>query len=153
MYPKEGRLEFGQFLADPAARVLMREGQIVPLPPRAFDLLLALLQSSGRALTREELLTKIWGDIAVEEANLTQAMSVLRKALGENAQEPSYIATLPRRGYRFNADVRTVMNSGGRERSMVADGPPLNSIVVLPFVNMSTEADSEFFSDGLTEEI
>ena len=153
MDAEKGLLEFGPFQADTTARVLMRDGEIVPLPPRAFDLLVALLESGGRSLTRDELLTRIWGDIAVEEANLTQAMSVLRKALGENAQEPSYIATLPRRGYRFNADVRTARSTGRCEWSTASDGPPPNSIVVLPFANMSTEGDSEFFSDGLTEEI
>jgi Tol biopolymer transport system component/DNA-binding winged helix-turn-helix (wHTH) protein len=97
--------EFGPFCIDPDERILFREGATVPLPPKAFDLLLLLVRNSGRTLEKDELMKAIWADAFVEEANLAQTMSVLRKCLGENPEDRAYIETLPRRGYRFLARV------------------------------------------------
>src|SRR5579863_819918 len=103
---KNALLEFGPFQADPQAGLLLRDGEVIPLPPKAFEVLLVLLRNQGRGISRDELTSAVWPNMFVEEANLTQAISVLRKALGEDAQEPRYIVTLPRRGYRFSAPVR-----------------------------------------------
>jgi len=102
----KGLLEFGPFRADLHAQLLTRDGQVVPLPPKAFEVLQVLLTSDGQGVTREQLLTAVWGDALVEEGNLTQAISVLRKALGDEVRQPQYIVTIPRRGYRFGTSIR-----------------------------------------------
>ena len=98
--------EFGPFTADPEIRALMRDGKVIPLAPKAFDVLLTLIQSGGTPISREHLLQAVWGDSFVEEANVTNAVWVLRKALGDENGETRYIVTIPRRGYRFAAPVR-----------------------------------------------
>lgn len=98
--------EFGKFRLDATERRLICEGKFVPLPPKAFEVLLTLVQNSGHLLTREELLKKIWTDTFVDENNLRQYVSLLRKTLNENDQE--YIETIPRSGYRFLGEVHEV---------------------------------------------
>src|SRR5919112_324604 len=106
--------EFGPFLLDPAERVLTRAGQPVPMTPKAFELLLVLVENGGHLLGKKELMEAVWPDSFVEEGNLTFTISSLRKALGEDRKEPQYIETVPRSGYRFVADVRVPAgNSGG----------------------------------------
>ena len=78
-----GSYQFGPFRLDPASRVLDREGTVVPLAPRTFDLLHSFVSSGGRLLTKHELLDQIWGDVNLQEASLTFQVSTLRKALGE----------------------------------------------------------------------
>ncbi|HEX5708044.1 MAG TPA: winged helix-turn-helix domain-containing protein, partial [Pyrinomonadaceae bacterium] len=97
---------FGPFVADARRRRLLRDGRAVALTPKAFDMLLALIEQRGRVVEKEELLRMVWPDQFVEEANLSVNMSALRKALGERAGESHYVLTVPRRGYRFVADVR-----------------------------------------------
>jgi DNA-binding winged helix-turn-helix (wHTH) protein/tetratricopeptide (TPR) repeat protein len=97
--------EFAPFRVDPEERTLWCNGQIVSLPPKAFDVLLALIQRSGRLVSKEELMKAVWPDTFVEEANLSQNIFLLRKALGEKANEARYIVTVPGRGYRFAAEV------------------------------------------------
>src|SRR5262245_30945745 len=96
--------EFGPFRVDPVERVLLREGQAVSLTPKVFDLLLLLLESRGHVVEKERLMREIWPGTFVEEGNLTQNISVLRKILGEH----QYIQTVPRRGYRFVGHVAEV---------------------------------------------
>lgn len=98
--------EFGPFLLDPAERMLLRDGRPVPVTPKALDILLVLVQSRGRLLSKKELMDAVWPDSFVEEGNLTFNISSLRKALGEDRKEHQYIETVPRRGYRFVARVR-----------------------------------------------
>lgn len=97
--------EFGPFRLDGARRVLWRDGEVVPLTPKALDVLVALVEQQGRVVTKSELMERVWPDTFVEEANLTVNVSALRKALGEGNGKP-YIQTLARRGYRFAAEVR-----------------------------------------------
>src|SRR6202161_3190978 len=78
---------FGEFLLDPARRTLSRADSPVSLTPKAFDVLLFLVQNPNRLVTKEELLQAVWGETIVEEGNLTQYISHLRKALGENSEE------------------------------------------------------------------
>jgi len=105
-------LEFGPFRLDAASRSITREGVNVNLTPKVFDTLLYLIEHRGRVLSKEELLTAIWEGRRVEEANLTQNISVLRRALGESADGVKYILTFPGRGYQFQAEVREPPPSG-----------------------------------------
>jgi len=97
---------FGPFLLDPDAHLLLRDGRSVPLPPKAFDTLVLLVQSGGSLLTKDELLKLVWSGSYVEENNLPQYISMLRKALGDNGNGAKYIETVPRLGYRFVAEVQ-----------------------------------------------
>jgi len=100
--------EFESFRLDPANRLLTDSGKEVPLPGRAFDALLLLASRPGDLLTKEELMDSVWSGAFVEEANLTVAISTLRRALNEDPHKRRYIQTVARRGYRFIADVREV---------------------------------------------
>ena len=102
--------EFGAFRIDVEERLLLRDHDIVPLPPKAFDTLLLLVRNPGRALEKNTMMKELWPDVFVEEANLAQHISLLRKTLGEGPTEPKYIETIPRRGYRFLAKVVEVRN-------------------------------------------
>ena len=97
--------EFGPFLLDPAKRSLLRDGVPQSLPPKAFDVLALLVQCRERVVSKEELLSTLWADTFVEEANLSQQIFVLRRTLNGLSESPEYIATIPRRGYRFTAQV------------------------------------------------
>src|SRR5947209_10824643 len=97
--------EFGPFRVDALKRRLLRGGEVVPLTPKAFDTLLVLVERSGRVVEKDDLMERVWPGVAVEENNLTQNVSALRKALGERREEPQYIATVPGLGYRFIASV------------------------------------------------
>src|SRR5262245_62243338 len=99
--------EFGPYRLETNERILLREGQLVPLTPKAFETLLALVESAGRILDKEDLLKKVWPDTFVEEVSLAKKVSILRKLLGEDFNH-HYIETIPRRGYRFVAEVREV---------------------------------------------
>ena len=100
--------EFGPFRVDPLKRRLWRDGEVIRLTPKAFDLLLVLVEESGRTIEKDELLEKVWPGTAVEENNLNQNITTLRKSLGDSRQESQYIATISGVGYRFVAKVRTV---------------------------------------------
>src|SRR5262245_48726276 len=100
--------DFGPFRLDLAERVLFRDGQPISLTPKAYDLLVALVERYGRVVEKEELMRVVWPETIVEEGNLTHHISVLRKVLGESAGERPYIETIPRRGYRFLAEVERV---------------------------------------------
>lgn len=98
--------EFGPFLLDPDRDVLLKGGEPVPLPPKAFALLLAIVRAGGHTVTKEEILREVWPDTAVEEQNVGQNVLLVRRALGDKAGRPTYVLTVPRRGYRFVAEVR-----------------------------------------------
>lgn len=104
--------EFDAFRVDSLKRLLLRTDEPVPLPPKAFDTLLTLIQSHGRVLNKDELMEAVWPDTTVEENNLTQNISAIRKALGERRGEHLYVVTVPGRGYRFVADVREPPSNG-----------------------------------------
>jgi len=99
---------FGQFVLDPGRRTLSRADSPVSLTPKAFDVLLFLAQNPNRLVTKEELLKAVWGDAFVEEGNLTQYISHLRKALGDSPEDSRLIVTIARKGYQFTARVTVV---------------------------------------------
>jgi DNA-binding winged helix-turn-helix (wHTH) protein/TolB-like protein/Flp pilus assembly protein TadD len=98
--------EFGPFVLDTMQHALLRNGEQVPLTPKTYDTLLVLVRNSGKMLSKEELMNTLWPDRFVEESNLTQQISMIRKALAESPGERRYIVTIPGRGYRFAAAVR-----------------------------------------------
>src|SRR4026209_2576308 len=107
---------FDGFRVDASERILSKENREVPLTPKVFDTLLVLLENSSHVLTKKELMQQVWPDSFVEENNLAQNISVLRKALGKAKEGEDYIQTVPKRGYRFVADVTS---TGGEEESMI----------------------------------
>ena len=98
--------EFGPFSLNAGKRLLLRDGEPVPLAPKVLETLLALIENRERVITKDELLKQVWGDTIVEEGGLTRNVSVLRKILGEKPDDHHYVVTVPARGYRFVADVR-----------------------------------------------
>jgi pimeloyl-ACP methyl ester carboxylesterase/DNA-binding winged helix-turn-helix (wHTH) protein len=112
---------FGIFRIDVTERVLLKEKTVVPLTPKVFDTLLFLVENGGHMLGKQELIEKVWPDSFVEENNLAQNISTLRKALGEGAGGAKYIETVPKRGYRFIADLKETLEEGAdlivRERT------------------------------------
>ena len=113
--------EFGTFRCDPREHLLLCGGKPVSLSPKSFEILVALIQSNGRLLTKEELMQQVWPDSFVEEANLTVNISALRRVLGENPEGQQYIETVPKRGYRFVAAV-TESRDEGQPVPSVASG-------------------------------
>lgn len=97
--------EFGPFRLTPSERQLLKDGQSVPLKPKSFDLLVALVENNGRLVEKEQLMQQVWPDSFVEEANLSVTVSALRRVLGEGPEAREYIETVPRHGYRFVAEV------------------------------------------------
>jgi Tol biopolymer transport system component/DNA-binding winged helix-turn-helix (wHTH) protein len=100
--------DFGQFRLDIRERLFLKDGLPVPLTPKAFEILVVLVQRSGHLVKKEELLKEVWSDSFVEESNLTRNIYLLRKALGKGENGYPHIETVPRKGYRLIADVRTV---------------------------------------------
>jgi DNA-binding winged helix-turn-helix (wHTH) protein/tetratricopeptide (TPR) repeat protein len=100
--------EFGPYRIDPAKRLLLRGEESVQLPSKVFETLLVLVQHSEEVVSKDDLLKTVWPDSFVEESNLSQSIFLLRKALGETAQDHRYIVTIPGRGYRFTENVRLV---------------------------------------------
>jgi TolB-like protein/Flp pilus assembly protein TadD len=143
----DDQYEFGAYRLDVESRMLFHKGEHLALPPKAAELLVALVEAAGKPLTREHLLRLLWPDTIVEEGSLTSHISLLRKALGEGPEGQDFIDTLPKRGYRFVAPAKRIGSLGsnpGAERLM---------LVVLPFENFSVGERYDYFSDGLTEEM
>src|SRR5688500_10537206 len=104
---------FGEFSLDADEKVLLRQGKPLLLAQKILETLLTLVQNSGRIIEKLELMTRVWPDTFVEESNLTYTIVQLRKTLGDDARHSRYIETIPRRGYRFIADVEEVLSDRG----------------------------------------
>ncbi|MGB9180348.1 MAG: transcriptional regulator, partial [Pyrinomonadaceae bacterium] len=152
--------EFGQFRIDVGERQLLRGEEQIALTPKAFDTLLVLVENCGHALDKKELMEKVWPDSFVEENNLAQNISTLRKALGESEAGLKYIETVPKRGYRFVADVK---ESWDEDVDLVLHERTRASVVIeeeiddeeelKPVIDIKPEIDaaSEIPSDALAE--
>ena len=97
---------FDSFRVDVNERLLFKDNRELSLTPKVFDTLLVLLENSSHVMTKKELMQQVWPDSFVEENNLAQNISILRKALGKTHEGEHYIQTVPKRGYRFVGDVR-----------------------------------------------
>jgi DNA-binding winged helix-turn-helix (wHTH) protein/TolB-like protein/Tfp pilus assembly protein PilF len=106
-------LEFGPFRLDVAERQLFRGDTPVAVTAKAFEVLLLLVRNAGRTVTKEEFMDTVWAGTVVEESNLSDNISTLRQALGDDAREPRYIRTVPKRGYRFLAPVQQTAGAAG----------------------------------------
>lgn len=127
---------FDDFCLDVAARALSRRGEPVALTPRVFDTLLHLVKREGALVGKDELMQAVWPNRVVEENNLNQSISVLRRALGERRGDHRYILTVPGRGYRFVAEVRA-----SPESNQASATTRLRTLAVLPFKTLSATAD------------
>ena len=147
---RQGTIRFEMFEVDTCAGELRREGVRVKLPEQPLQVLLILLEHPGEAVTREQLQRLLWpSDTFVDfEHGLYNAIKRLREALGDSAETPRFIETLPKRGYRFIAAVDRPTHQPAVPAKAAAD-----SIAVLPFTNLSADPENEFFADGITEEI
>jgi len=106
LWPDNHLYEFGPFVLDAHSRILLRDGVTVRLTPKAFETLLVLIQHGVQVVDKEQLLKEVWPDTFVEEGSLSRNIHELRKALGDDPAEPSYIETIPKRGYRFLAPLK-----------------------------------------------
>src|SRR5262245_9199686 len=120
--------EFGPFLVDTVKCALLREGEVVPLSLKAFEILLALIEHRGQVLEKDRLLKQVWPGIVVEENNLARNISALRKALDEHPSEHQYILTVPGRGYRFVASVREMEDGSEESRALALDQLRIRSL-------------------------
>ncbi|HEY6249436.1 MAG TPA: tetratricopeptide repeat protein [Candidatus Angelobacter sp.] len=184
--PGDRVLEFGGFRLDVSGRSLTRQGEVVPLPPKAMETLVLLAENQGKTVRKEELLEKVWPGTFVEEGSLTQNISLLRKTLG-HSDDQKWIRTIPKRGYCFVAPVKVVSPLSEPSASaevqkpqrphrewwwalailvvLIAASfillyhretpPPLKVVrlLVLPVENLSGDAEHDYVSDGLTEEL
>src|SRR4051794_6173929 len=140
---------FGQFLVDRRSACLRRDGVVLPLRPKSFDVLVYLVENAGRAVSKGELIDNVWQNVAVTENSLVQCIKEIRQALNDDAQ--TEIQTVSKRGYRVASPVVEIdrHNLDSRQAAKPASEirvlplPDRPSIAVLPFDNMSGDASQE----------
>ena len=148
--------EFSGFRLDVARRQLRAsDDQTASLTVKVFDLLLYLVEHRGELVEKSALLQAVWPNVIVEENNLNQNISVLRKALGERAGEHRFIVTVPGRGFRFVAPVTVSLGNGAAASAANPAVHPVAAprIAIMPFENLSPDPANAFFADGLHDEI
>jgi DNA-binding winged helix-turn-helix (wHTH) protein/tetratricopeptide (TPR) repeat protein len=136
---------FGGFRMEAEKRLLLRGGNPVPLTPKVFDTLLHLVQRKGEVVEKEQLMKAVWPDTIVEENNLSQNISTLRRVLGQDQTNHRYILTVPGRGYQFVAELVGSPSESTRPSVRV-------TLAVLPFDNLGAGSARDYLADGLTEE-
>ena len=153
--------EFGPYRFEPEQRVLTRDGEAVSLTPKATEILMVLLKNPGQLVEKEELMREVWPNTFVEEANLTQNIFTLRRAMAEPGTGRKYIETVSRRGYRFVAAVKVCdaahrlsiseSEAADLQNANAARQPPI--LGVLPFINATGDPNIERLANGLTDNI
>jgi DNA-binding winged helix-turn-helix (wHTH) protein/Flp pilus assembly protein TadD len=153
------RFRFGPFVLERAAYRVVREGHDLAMTPKLVDVLLYFVSRPSVLVTKEELLSAIWPDVNVTENALTQAISDLRQALGDDPASPTYIQTVARRGYRFIAPVEPLSATESHESPMSVEPGAgiepgmMRSVAVLDFTNVSGDADLAWMSTGIAETV
>jgi DNA-binding winged helix-turn-helix (wHTH) protein len=149
--------QFGPFVADRLGYRVVRGGAVVELTPKLLDLLFHLVDRPGVLVTKEELLDALWPDANVTDNALTQAVSELRQALGDDAGDPQFIKTVARRGYRFIAQVAPIdaapPSLSPAFRDTLSPAATSDAIAVLDFNNVTGDADSAWLSAGIAETV
>jgi TolB-like protein len=143
------RIRFDCFEVDLASGQLYKRGVRINLREKSFQVLASLLEHPGEVVTRDELYRRLWREeVFVDfESNLNAAIARLREALGDSAEHPRYIETLPKHGYRFLASISETFQPPAPSQT------PKTRLAVLPFVNLSGNAAEEYFSDAMTDDI
>jgi DNA-binding winged helix-turn-helix (wHTH) protein len=153
--------EFDSFRLDLSERLLMRDGKVVPLAPKLFETLAILVENSGHILEKDDLINRLWPDTFVEESSLAQNIFQLRKVLKDRESNGQYIETVPKRGYRFSADVKETTNGNGSASSYLATAHSfieedeaslsIKSLAVLPFKPLGSEKADEYLGLGMAD--
>src|SRR5918993_5539511 len=151
MMPTAASYKFGPFLVDGGAYRLLRGGVNIPLSPKIIDLLLFLAARPSVLVTKDELFRALWPDVAVTDNALTQAVSELRQALGDDPSNPKYVQTVARRGYRFIAPVTTVTPKAAQTAVEATVTSRTPAVAVLDFANVSKDEGFAWLSSGIAE--
>lgn len=144
------RYLFEDLALDTGRRELRRASALVAVEPQVFDLLVHIVRNRDRVVSKDELIDKVWQGRIVSESALFNRINAVRKAIGDTGEQQRLIKTLPRKGVRFVADVREAAAEADVAALPLPDRP---SIAVLPFTNMSGDADQEYFADGISEDL
>ena len=151
--PSSGSFRFGPFTVESGAYRLLRDGASVPVSPKIIDLLLYLVARPSVLVSKEELFTALWPDVAVTDNALTQAVSELRQALGDDPSKPTYVQTIARRGYRFIAPVEREPDASGSRDARSTGASQLPAVGVLDFANVTRDASLDWLSSGIAETV
>src|SRR5687767_7357266 len=148
-------VRFGSFELDVRARELRAGATRIRLQEQPFEILRLMLEKPGDVVTREELRHRLWpkGTFVDFEHSLNAAVKRLRAALGDDADNPQFVETLPRRGYRFIAPMDLAAVQSRRVSPALSSSSVKVRLAVLPFTDLSGESSQEYFADGLTEEM
>ena len=148
---------------DAGRRELWRGSDPIAVEPQVFDLLVYLIQNCDHVVTKDDLMASVWRGRVVSDSTLTSRINAARKALGDSGKEQKLIRTTPRKGIRFVGNVQAQPDSAGLAIAgpneihgtlpITLPLPDRPAIAVLPFTNMSGEAEQEYFSDGISEDI
>jgi DNA-binding winged helix-turn-helix (wHTH) protein/tetratricopeptide (TPR) repeat protein len=150
MSPAERTYAFGPFVADTSRRILLRNGEVVPVTAKVLDLLLLLLQNRDRLVGKDEISRHLWPDTHVSETNLAVNVSALRKALGDSRDAGAFIVTVTGRGYRFAAPVAIGEDAGDATVAAPTEAGP-RTLAVLPFRPLGAGRHDEALELGLTD--
>ena len=141
-------LAFGDYVLDGERRELRCGGELIAVEPQVFDLLVYLVQHHDRVVSKDDLLQAVWGGRIVSDSALAARINAARRALGDSGKAQGWIRTLPRKGVRFIGAVRE------EQAPVPASSPaPRLSIVVLPFLNLSSDPEQQYFTDGITDDL
>src|SRR5688500_4129116 len=151
--PTAATYRFGPFLLDGASYRLARDGEVIPLSPKIIDLLLYLAARPSALVSKDELFRALWPDVAVTDNALTQAISELRQALGDDPAKPQYVQTVARRGYRFIASVEAIAAAQAFTAAPSDATPETPAVAVLDFENVSADPTLGWLSSGIAETV
>lgn len=141
---------FEDQVLDVARRELSRSGAVAPVEPRVFDLLVYLIENRDRVVSKDDLIAHVWSGRIISDSALTGAMNAARQAVGDNGRDQRLIRTVPSKGFRF---VGSASNGAAAHPAPFLALPDKPSIAILPFENMSSEPDQEYFADGAVDDI